>query len=785
MNFLRSFKKNCFRLGPVKVFLGHMDTFCHQIVDHIMRFSSKNNQNLVRFRYFGSKENFDWKDIWNNIIQRSRYVVFCGDDEYFAQWLESGKELWSIHKIEEFAIFFLTVNFESSNFSPLLSNRDAFMVPALSDVKDLGNIKILNIRSPVDCGELNEFCSRFSSVWKNLVHFPLNGSKWNEQIFANKILFYSLSVYKLFATMNKIVSTFWLHTDTKDHFETKYKTNKGLEVYEITRLNEGIKPKKACSIITKVDRHSVCNLSYIGGEAPAKVPGPCGFYPCELPPDDVAWITLVRIVGCIVGVGLIIVIISVFWYFRHRKDEWAVTPVGNVRIKIYEIKPLDDVTSGAKSETAEKSKATSTNSTNQSIRFDPVKSVLGTYRSNLVIVKPFKVSKNRSNSVDNAVTALRSLVMENVSQILGFVVQDTPLVYGLVMQYGEHGVLKTLLQLAELDLALKLPLMADLCRALENIHKSSLKHHGNLSSSCCVVDSHFVLKVMLTDFPTLKALDLSEASASRDSETASTKLWSAPEILRHQPNVNLELADIYSFGIIAHEIIYQKGPFYVSPKDLAAARLPTDNVDLPKTSHDIAVFVINILKDKNRRQIRPSFVTRPGEDAVMVILKDMIKSCWKDNPTQRCTLTKISACVRKVMRDMNIVNVFGSIVERLEFYSKHLQEAVQQKADKVEQEHRRVRRVLEQLFPGIAVSLIKGEKPEPVTYSHICVYYNDLVGFTKICSENTSSTVAKFLNTLFLKYDSIIELYNIHPVTRIGDAYMVTNLVLLDYFVCR
>jgi len=43
------------------------------------------------------------------------------------------------------------------------------------------------------------------------------------------------------------------------------------------------------------------------------------------------------------------------------------------------------------------------------------------------------------------------------------------------------------------------------------------------------------------------------------------KLWTAPELLRRATNTPIasQKADVYSFGIILHEIALQKGPFYV------------------------------------------------------------------------------------------------------------------------------------------------------------------------------------------------------------------------------
>ena len=81
-------------------------------------------------------------------------------------------------------------------------------------------------------------------------------------------------------------------------------------------------------------------------------------------------------------------------------------------------------------------------------------------------------------------------------------------------------------QTIELETSFKHHLMHDIIKGMLFLHGSELKYHGNLTSSNCVVDSRFTLK--LADFGLARGIkDVSTPLT----EYVSTRWYRAPELV--------------------------------------------------------------------------------------------------------------------------------------------------------------------------------------------------------------------------------------------------------------
>ncbi|KAK3850789.1 hypothetical protein Pcinc_042526 [Petrolisthes cinctipes] len=157
---------------------------------------------------------------------------------------------------------------------------------------------------------------------------------------------------------------------------------------------------------------------------------------------------------------------------------------------------------------------------------------------------------------------MKDLQYEHLVRFIGLCVEAKPYC-AVFTEYCPKGSLQDILEndSIKLDPMFKMSLMHDIVKGMAFLHSSEIRTHGNLKSSNCVVDSRFVLK--LTDF------GLHNLRGEKDNPDTHAywrgKLWRAPELLRHTnpPEEGTQRADVYSFAIIVHEIVYRLGVFHV------------------------------------------------------------------------------------------------------------------------------------------------------------------------------------------------------------------------------
>ncbi|XP_072523631.1 guanylate cyclase 2G [Salminus brasiliensis] len=361
----------------------------------------------------------------------------------------------------------------------------------------------------------------------------------------------------------------------------------------------------------------------------------------------------------------------------------------------------------------------------------------------------------KKSSIIAELNMMKELKHENLVQFFG-VCNEPPNVC-IVIQYCKKGSLKDVLRNSEIELdwMFKLSFAYDIVSGMEYIHRSSLKSHGNLKPSTCLVDSR--LQVKLSGFGLWEFKHGAQHKlVPLENPKYEEMYWIAPELLRevHLPFNGTQKGDVFSFAIIMRELIYssETGPY-----------------------HDIQLEPKEIIKQLRTpfagEPLRPTLCAQMCDDGLISLLT----ACWSENPDQRPPFSSIRRGLQSISPDSH-ANILDNMVNKLEKYANHLEEVVEERTTQLTIEKTRADKLLSSMLPRyIADQLMAGKSVEPRSYDLVTIFFSDIVGFTSMCAISSALEVVTVLNDLYSLFDEIIKLYDVYKVETIGDAYMVAS----------
>uniref|UniRef100_A0A669ERF5 Guanylate cyclase n=1 Tax=Oreochromis niloticus TaxID=8128 RepID=A0A669ERF5_ORENI len=374
--------------------------------------------------------------------------------------------------------------------------------------------------------------------------------------------------------------------------------------------------------------------------------------------------------------------------------------------------------------------------------------VLLQYFFQIVILKELKNSDgNFDETQKRELNAVRPLFVNFYPNSLfyGTVKLDHG-VFG-VFEYGERGSLKYVLndkisypEETFMDWEFKISVMYDIAKGMSYLHASDIQVHGRLKSTNCVVDNRMVVKI--TDFGCNAFL-----SPFQD-------LWTAPEHLRNQGMS--QKGDIYSFAIIAQEIVLRKNTFYTescSDRSEKLSRLMTS-------------------------YFRPDLNFETASEKELEVYT-LIKSCWDEDPEKRPDFKKVEIYLGKIIskiHNQENESYLDNMIRRLQMYSRNLEYLVEERTALYKAERDRADNLNFMLLPcPVVKSLKETGAVEPELYDEVTIYFSDIVGFTTLCQYSTPMEVVDMLNDIYKGFDSIVDHHDVYKVETIGDAYMVAS----------
>ncbi|CDQ89068.1 unnamed protein product [Oncorhynchus mykiss] len=367
----------------------------------------------------------------------------------------------------------------------------------------------------------------------------------------------------------------------------------------------------------------------------------------------------------------------------------------------------------------------------------------------IVILKELNHSDwNFNESQRIELNSLLRIDYYNLTKFYGTVKYDHG-VFG-VFEYCERGSLRYVLndkisypEETFMDWEFKISVMYDIAKGMSYLHSSDIQVHGRLKSTNCVVDNRMVVKI--TDFGCNTILD-----PGRD-------LWTAPEHLRRQ-GIS-QKGDVYSFAIIAQEIVLRRSTFYTQACSDRAEKMA--RVQYPSEIY-----------------FRPDLnIETAGEKDLEMYM--LMKMCWDEDPERRPDFKKIESSLGKIFSNLhNQANesYMDNLIRRLQMYSRNLEHLVEERTALYKAERDRADCLNFMLLPRPVVRSLKETGiVEPELFEEVTVYFSDIVGFTTLCQYSTPMEVVDMLNDIYKGFDCILDHHDVYKVETIGDAYMVAS----------
>ncbi|OXB73074.1 UNVERIFIED_CONTAM: hypothetical protein H355_006908 [Colinus virginianus] len=281
-------------------------------------------------------------------------------------------------------------------------------------------------------------------------------------------------------------------------------------------------------------------------------------------------------------------------------------------------------------------------------------------------------------------------------------------------------------------------------QGMSYLHSSKTEVHGRLKSTNCVVDNRMVVKI--TDFGCNSILPQKK------------DLWTAPEHLRHA-DVS-QKGDVYSYGIIAQEIILRRETFYT------------------KHCQDTKEKLYRVENDKGVKPFRPDLSLESVGEREMEVYT-LVKNCWEEDPEKRPDFKKIENILAKIFSNYHgqtNESYMDTLIRRLQLYSRNLEHLVEERTELYKAERDRADRLNFMLLPRPVVKSLKETGlVEPELFEEVTIYFSDIVGFTTLCKYSTPMEVVDMLNDIYKNFDHILDHHDVYKVETIGDAYMVVS----------
>ncbi|XP_074655677.1 retinal guanylyl cyclase 2-like [Tubulanus polymorphus] len=308
-----------------------------------------------------------------------------------------------------------------------------------------------------------------------------------------------------------------------------------------------------------------------------------------------------------------------------------------------------------------------------------------------------------------------------------------------------------------LNLDIKFSLTSDIVMGMAFLHGHNIVH-GNLKSACCLVDSHWTVRVADWEYVQIystikskrKRSPLLAIRASADDigkhEAAFREFWTAPEAIRAGYDiVPLSSLDVYSFGIILYEIFSRNDP-YIEHAD-------TMNAD------DVLKAIVN-------NNLRPE----PDDDTPIQV-KQLMEIAWADDPATRPSFDQMAKMIKHANPTKK--NMLDSMMEEMELYTSLLEDKVEEKTTEIEASKMSIQRMFCNSLPrDIVKRITDGFAVDPQEHRSVAVMALELNNLTSVMNDPSKChETLTVLSNLFQTLNDIVKKKpDIYQLQMFGDT---------------
>ncbi|KAH9502938.1 hypothetical protein Btru_072416 [Bulinus truncatus] len=323
----------------------------------------------------------------------------------------------------------------------------------------------------------------------------------------------------------------------------------------------------------------------------------------------------------------------------------------------------------------------------------------------------------------------------------------------VIGDFCSKGTILDILQNGKYNLTedFKMAVAGEIASGMNFLHLRGLVH-GLLTSSCCMLDNKWTVKIAdweycklfesyKTKMNPLIVFRTSSILAQAKDDALLKSFWTAPEVLRSEfTEWPTQSGDVYSYAIVLHEVFTRDEPYIELANDMSPEQI-------------IHAVIHN--------RLRPE----PSSD-IPISIRQIMEMSWTDVPSSRPSFEQIKKLLRRNQRGRK--TIMDSMMETMEDYTNQLEEELQANESSLQAVKSEMDALMSDLVPpDFLPTLNRGEVVESRVYPTVGIVMVDVPDPVVSVDSGNHSNALRFLDKFRTALKSVAVKYQAyHPVCQ-------------------